>query len=352
MKPVVVIDPQWRRMGELFAPEDIDRLGEAYEIVWGQDGPLPAEVLEEALPRATAIVAATPEVDAATLARAPELRAIVEVSGAFPASIDYPACFERGIEVLSCSPGFRESVAEMGVAMMLAGARGLMREHEAFRDGTERWLEDYSGTDFTLYGGKVGFLGFGQIAQEMTRLIAPFGAEVRAFDPWLPEPVAADYGIALTDLDALLDWSRCLVVVAVPTSENKGLLNAERLARLGDKSLVVLLSRSHLVDWPDLMAEVDSGRLTAAIDVFPSEPADPADPVRMSKNVILSPHRAAAVDGGRRLIGRMLTDDLLSLVEGRPERRLSRADPAKVASLAGVGDAVKVAEMAEARQID
>lgn len=70
--------------------------------------------------------------------QAPHLRTIVEVSGAFPDKIDYTACFEAGIEVLSCAPGFRQSVTEIGLAMALAGARRLAHEHEAFRAGRER----------------------------------------------------------------------------------------------------------------------------------------------------------------------------------------------------------------------
>ena len=348
-KPTVILDPDWRRMNELFSPADLARLEGGFDVVWGRDEPIPGELLAEAIPRATALVAATPKVDRTLLWNAPGLRAIVEVSGGFPGTIDYPACFERGVEVLSSSPGFRKSVAEMCLAMMLAGARGLSREHEAFRAGREAWLEDCTGRDFTLHGASVGFIGFGQIAREVTRLLAPFGCEIRAHDPWLREDVAADHGVRLVKMDELLDWSRCIVVAAVPTRENPGLLDASHLARLGDNALLILISRSHLVDWAALMAELRSGRITAAIDVFPEEPLAVDDPLRELPNVILSPHRAAAVEGGRRLIGEMLVDDLEALVAGRAERRLSRAEPGKVGSLAGVGDARQVAEMIGAR---
>ena len=39
----------------------------------------------------------------------------------------------------------------MTLAMMLAGGRGLIAEHEAFRSGDERWLDDRDETDFSLY---------------------------------------------------------------------------------------------------------------------------------------------------------------------------------------------------------
>ncbi|MCY3994801.1 MAG: hypothetical protein OXF07_01540 [Rhodobacter sp.] len=345
MKPSVILDPHWRRISELFSPADRARLDARFEVVWGKDGKIPQKILSEALPRATALVAATPVVDRAMLGSAPRLRAVIEVSGGFPDTIDYAACFERGVEVLSSSPGFRESVAEMGLAMILAGARGLCREHEAFRTGREAWIEDRAGVDFTLHGAKVGFVGFGQIAREMTRHLVSFDCQIRAYDPWIAKEVAKDHGVGLCGLDELLAWSRCVVIAAVPTYGNSGLIDSSRLALLRDNTFLLLLSRAHLVNWSDLMAELRVGRITAAIDVFPDEPLPADDPIRDLPNVILSPHRAAAVEGGRRLIGRMLVDDLEAILAGSPLRRLSRADPGKVGSIAGVGDAGKVAEI-------
>ena len=56
---------------------------------------------------------------------------------------------------------------------MRAG-RGIVDEHERFRTGSERWLNDNAGIDFSLHGQTVGFVGFGSIAQECTRLLQPF----------------------------------------------------------------------------------------------------------------------------------------------------------------------------------
>ena len=49
------------------------------------------------------------------------------------------------------------------------------------------------------------------------------------------------------------------------------------------------------------------------------------------------------------MIGRLIADDLERILEGRPPEGLQVADPEKVAVLAGVGDAVQVAAMAEKR---
>ncbi len=344
----IIFDPHWRSMDELFSPSARAQL-QKHDVVWGKDAPIPKDVLQDALLTAEVFIAASPVVSKETLENAPKLKAVIEVSGAFPDTIDYAACAERGVEVLSCAPGFRSAVAEMGLAMTLSATRGLVREHEAFRKGTERWLMDCADTDFTLFGAKVGFVGFGQIAQEMTRLLAPFNVEISAFDPWLPEAVAKDFGIQLVDLGELASSSRVLHMTAVPTANNRGMIDADVLKQMPDHSVLIVLSRAHLVDFDALTAEAQSGRLTIVTDVFPEEPLAADHPIRSLPNVILSPHRAAAVAGGRHLIGDLMLADIDAIANGRPERQLQQASMSKMAALAGVGDAHKVADIAAKR---
>ena len=62
-----------------------------------------------------------PELTRQELESAPGLRAVIEVAGTFREGLDHEACIERGIEVLSCAPGFRRPVAEMTLGLMIAG---------------------------------------------------------------------------------------------------------------------------------------------------------------------------------------------------------------------------------------
>ena len=348
-KPAVVLAPHWRQMSELFSAGREAELRRMCDVVWGRDEPIPDPVLDAALPTATVLIASVPVISAALLARASRLKAVIEVSGSFPNTIDYSASARKGIEILSCSPGFRSSVAEMGMAMALAAARGLVNEHEAFREGREGWLRDNPETDFSLFGAKVGFIGFGEIARELSRLLMPFQPTVRAFDPWLPAGVAERQGVETCGLEELAGWARCLFVTAVPTTENRGMVSADFLRRMQDHAVVVLLSRAHVVDFDALMSEAGSGRLRVAADVFPAEPLAAESPFRRFGNVILSPHRAAAVRGGRHLIGDMIVDDLRALFSGETTRRLARANSRTISKLVDAGDASQVADMATGR---
>ena len=345
----VFLDPNWRTMHELFSRDDEARLRENVNLIWGKDEKASASDLAQVLPDIHVLIATTPEVGADTLAAAPRLKAVIEVSGSFPGTVDYAACAARGVEVLSCAPGFRQSVAEMCLAMMLAGARGLVAEHEAFRHGQENWLSDNDGTDFTLFGQTIGFVGYGSIAREVHRLIQPFKPKVVAFDPWLSNDVQTKEGIRLMPLDDVMRESRCVIVAATPTSENRAMIGADELKLMPNGALLVLISRAHLVDFDALSHAIRSGQIRAAVDVFPQEPVSPGDPVRSLDGIILSPHRAAAVPGGRHPIGQMIVADLAAIAEGQSDRQLLVADANYAEKQAGVGDAKSVSKMAGER---
>lgn len=348
-RPVVILDPHWRSIDELFSAADFNRLNQLCEVIWARDEPMPRSFLDENLARASFVISAKPQLSANDVAKAGNLRAIFEVSGSFPDTIDYASCFERGIEILCCAPGFRTSVAEMAVALALAGARGVVQEHEAFRIGQEHWLDDNAATDFSFYGQNIGFVGFGSIARECNRLLAPFAPKTLAYDPWLSTEVAQRHGVELVTLDVLARASRCLFVTAAPTKDNKGLVDGATMAKMQQGSLLVLISRAHVVDFEALEAAVREGRIRAAIDVFNSEPVLATDSVRSLKNAILSPHRAAAVKDGRQPIGHMIVQDLVRMLDGQPPASLQRAQPEFVAHLAGVQKANGVEGMAANR---
>ena len=95
-KPAIWLDPNWRRMDELFSDADQAELGRDYVVHWGRDEAAPDGQLETVLSEITALVAGMPKVDRAVLDAAPHLKAVVEVSGSFPDTIDYEACAAAG----------------------------------------------------------------------------------------------------------------------------------------------------------------------------------------------------------------------------------------------------------------
>ncbi|MXW87204.1 MAG: hydroxyacid dehydrogenase [Boseongicola sp. SB0667_bin_21] len=324
-KPVLIMDQHFRQVEELFRPSAYAELGTLCKILGGVNCPMDRDAFLGALPKAEFVVAARPELTRLELDSAPELKAVIEVSGTFQAGLDYDACVERGIEVLSCAPGFRRSVAEMALGLMIAGGRGIVDEHERFRAGTERWFNDNIGTDFSLYGQTIGFVGFGSIAQECMRLLQPFAPQIRAFDPWLKSSGASFEGVSFAELEEVLTTCRCVVIAAVPTDENYQLVSRGLIEKIPHGVLVVVISRSHLVDFDALVEAAEAGHIRLASDVFPREPVSKHATWRQARNVVWSPHRAAAVEGGRRLIGDMIVHYVLAILSGSQARHLQVA---------------------------
>ena len=323
----VIVDPFFRSMRDIFAADQVERLTDLVDVVWGRDEPMPLEEFTTALPEAFAVVSAGWRYGD-VLDDASSLRAILTVSGGWPPELDYARCFERGIRVLSSAPAFAGAVAEMALALALASSRDLVAEDRAVRAGQERWLSsaDTLGT-FLLSGKRVGFVGFGNIGRRLRALLEPFGCELHAYDPWLTDAYLRAERVEPTSLGQLLETSRLIFVLATPTSENRALLSRELLELVQPDAVLVLVSRAHVVDFEALTDLVLAGRFRAAIDVYPSEPFDSEHPIRTAPGAVLSPHRAGLAQEALWDIGRRVVDDLEALVNGLPPRRLQAADP-------------------------
>lgn len=334
MKPKIILDPAGRKIAEIFEPADLDRLYAIADVIWGQDEPMPSAALEAAKQEVFAIV--TGRWRYGDVAELPKLRAILEVGGRHPspAVLDYQACFARGIRVLSCAPAFGPMVAEMALGMALAAARQLVHNHTLFTQGQEKWLHAGNTQAFTLYGQTVGMIGFGSLARCLKPLLAPFGCPMLAYDPWLPQTYLASQGVMPTDLETLLAAAKVIFVLAIPSVENKALLDRDKLQRIQPDAILVLISRAHLVDFDALTELAMAGRLRAAIDVFPQEPLPLDHPIRNAPNVILSAHLAGSVPKELRTIGRMVVNDLEAMFNGLPPLAMQVAQPELVFRLA------------------
>ena len=67
--------------------------------------------------------------------------------------------------------------------------------------------------------GLIGFVGFGSIAQECVRLLAPFAPKVEAFDPWLKASGATFENVTFSNLEQVTTGNRLVVIAATPTEE-------------------------------------------------------------------------------------------------------------------------------------
>ena len=294
-KPLIVVDPQPRGLTEIFDDALLRRLEIAGDLAV-HDGPgrMPAERFEALLPEMALLIGQS-DMPKDRLDRAKKLRGIVNVETNFLQNVDYETCFARGIHVLAPSSAFARPVAEMTLGLLIDLCRGITAADRAMRRGDEKWLLEGASGCFSLYGASVGLIGFGDLARAFVPLVRPFGCSVKAYDPWVSAHFMDGFGVEAAPLDAILSGSQAIVVFASVTSENQGFLGRREFDLVTPGSVMLLMSRAGVVDFPEFLQAVESGRFRAATDVFPVEPAPPGDPARKVEDLVLSPHRAGAM---------------------------------------------------------
>ena len=200
----------------------------------------------------------------------------MNVEGNFYPNVDYEACFRAGIHVLGCGPAYAQAVAEFALGLAIDLARGISREDRAFREGRERYVSAGNDDAILLRGSSIGLVGYGNLGRALHRLLRPFDATIRAFDPWLPASTLRDAGLVPATLDEVLAESQVVFVLATVTAESERLLGPRELDLLPEGARLVLVSRAAVFDFDALLERVAAGRFLAAIDVWPQEPM-PAD---------------------------------------------------------------------------
>ncbi|WP_026622924.1 phosphoglycerate dehydrogenase-like enzyme [Ensifer sp. WSM1721] len=330
-RPLAISAPAPRTLDLIFTPEALQRLHERYRVV--EADPENIAGLDSAILAETRYIIGQPPLSEETLERMPALRAILNVESNLINNMPYELVFQRGIHVVTTGQVFAEPVAEMGLAMALNLARGIVDADLAFREGRELWGGEGNQSANLLSGSEIGIIGFGDLGRALNRVLSGFRAKIRVYDPWLPASMLREAGVEPAPVDTVLAESDFVFVVAAVTSENEGFLGAEAFAKMRAGAAFILLSRAGVVDFDALIAAVESGHILAASDVFPEEPLPVDHPVRRLPGFLRSAHRAGALDVAFKRMGEMVLEDMDLMDRGLPPMRCKRAERETVARM-------------------
>ena len=264
-----------------------------------EKGGLAGEALGAALDGSQGLlVRGATKVTREVVARARDLKAVAR-AGSGVDNIDLEACRERGVAVFNTPGANAVSVAEHTWALVLGLLRQLPRAASSMAAG--RWEKSELGGR-EVRGKVLGLVGFGRVGQEVARLGLAFGCRVQAHDPLVHVEDMVP-GVDAATLDELLATSDIVSLHAPLLPETKGLLSAERLARMKPGALLVNCARGALVDEAALERALAEGRLAGAgLDVFEREP--PGDrPLLRLPQVLATPHVAANTPEAQRRAG-------------------------------------------------
>lgn len=182
--------------------------------------------------------------------------------------VDLLAAKRLGLEVVRVPAYSPHAVAEHAVALILALNRRLHRAYNRTREGD---FSLHGLTGFDLVGKTVGVIGTGQIGATFARIMAGFGCELLAYDPF-PNPEVVALGARYLSLREVLEQSRIISLHCPLTAESKHLINRDSLAHLQPGAMLINTGRGGLVDTPALIDALKDGQLGyLGLDVYEEE---------------------------------------------------------------------------------
>lgn len=226
--------------------------------------------------------------------QATRLRAAIR-HGAGLDMIPIETATQAGVLVANVPGVNARSVAEHVFMISLSLLRQFRAMDSALRSGG--WLAGrrYADSNHELAGKTVGIVGLGAVGQAVGHIAAHgFGLNVIASTRSTRD---APSGIRFVSVDDLVAASDIIVLCCPLTPETRGLINAQRIARMNPNALLVNVSRGPVIDDEALIAALREKRIGgAALDVFATQPLPPDHPYFSFDNVIVTPHMAGITE--------------------------------------------------------
>jgi phosphoglycerate dehydrogenase-like enzyme len=164
-----------------------------------------------------------------------------------------------------------------------------------------------------LAGSKALIVGHGSIGRAVADRLRPFGVEVTGV---ASRRRGDAHGVE--SLDELLPDADIVIVLLPATPETEGLIDKQTLARLKTGALLVNAGRGTVIDSEALRAELESGRLEAALDVTDPEPLPPESPLWQLPNVLVTPHIAGDSPAADERVYALIGEQIRRHISGQP----------------------------------
>ena len=231
--------------------------------------------------------------------------------------VDLDAAAKRGIVLTNTPDVLSDATAEIAVLLALGAARRASEGERLVRAGEWKdWSPSFM-VGIQITGKTVGIVGMGRVGQVAAERFRGFGMTVRYHNRSRLPADKEKGAIYHADLDEMLPECDVVSLHCPATPESKGMIGAERLARMKDRSILVNTARGALIDDDALIAALKAGKPAAAgLDVFNGEPG--GDPrYRELENVFLLPHIGSATTETRIAMGERALDNLDAFFAGR-----------------------------------
>ncbi|MFJ5558377.1 2-hydroxyacid dehydrogenase [Streptomyces sp. NPDC093250] len=210
-----------------------------------------------------------------------------------------------GVRLCNARGVHEASTAELTLALILASLRGIPGFVRAQDKG--KWR---GGFRPALADKNVLIVGYGSIGAAIEDRLVPFELARVARVARSARTTERGPVHPLTELPSLLPEADVVVLSTPLTETTRHLVDAGFLARMKDGALLVNVARGGVVDTKALLTELESGRITAALDVTDPEPLPAEHPLWRAPGVLITPHVGGPTSAFRPRAERLLRDQL------------------------------------------
>jgi D-3-phosphoglycerate dehydrogenase len=209
-------------------------------------------------------------------------------------NVDLAAAAAKNIPVCNVPDYCIDEVADTALAMILDMTRKIAMNGLKVRSGVWGMAGPVS-TLFTMRDMTIGVVGFGRIGREVAARIKAFKGKVLVFDPGVNPSVIQAAGCEPASIDDIYRQSDLITLHCPSVAQTKYMINRESIATMKDGVMIVNTSRGTLIKTDDLIAALQSGKVSsAALDVTDPEPIPPNSPLLKMDNVVINAHIASA----------------------------------------------------------
>ena len=241
--------------------------------------------------------------------------------------VDIEAARSRGVLVTNVPAYSTRSVAQMVFAHLLNLALNVGHHAQTVSGGKWSSCPDFCYWDtplIELAGLTMGIIGFGRIGRTTANTALAFGMKTIAYD--IAEPADIPQGCRLVELDDVFRRSDVVTLHCPLTTENKNLVNEQRLAMMKKTAFLINTSRGPLVDERALAQALNNEEIAGAgLDVLTSEPPESSNPLLNAKNCFITPHISWATRAARQRLLKAAVDNVTSFLAGKPQNVVNEA---------------------------
>lgn len=256
-------------------------------------------------------------IDDAVLDLLPDLRVVANYGVGYD-GVDVAACAARGVTVTNTPGAVDGATADLAMTLLLASRRRLIEADALVRRGDWDTTEADALETTEVHGTTLGIVGCGRIGKAVARRARGFDLRLLYTQRTrLDSETEAELGVEYRELDDLFAEADAVTLHTPLTPETTGLVDARLLAKMRDGACLINTARGKVVDEPALVEELESGRISAGLDVFAEEPEVPEELLALP-NVVLTPHMGTATKSTREAMTRLVVDNILAAADGKP----------------------------------